>query len=232
VALKRYTLAFGGTNTWIDPLNPDEEWERNHLRKPNIWVDFERDTILLACITAIMPHRKWGHLTGCLVNKIGKKCPYEARKIRRLAIGGHWSRIPNGQGGHIPFLYLETHIDRGLNNNLRMVFRRMRLEKFESLREFTICDAWDQTGVCINYPMPGWDMSVSWDEKLAGDLVVQELGVASSQQNDGGKSLPRVRVVRDLEQLTEGVSFLLDRGSLPNDLENWELSAVTSGHML
>lgn len=138
VVLKRYTLAFGKTNTWIYPPNLDEDWERSQLGKPRVWVDFERDTISLACITALTPHRKWGHLAGCLVNKIGKRSPSEASLIRSLAVGGHWSRSPAGQGGHIPFLYLRTHIDRGLGDNLRMVFQRMKLNKFHSLQEFTV----------------------------------------------------------------------------------------------
>lgn len=51
--------------------------------------------------------------------------------------------------------------------------------------------------------MPGRDTPIAWDEKLARDLVIQELEVARSQQIDGGKGLPSVRVVRNLEQLVD-----------------------------
>ena len=204
VTLRRYTLGFGGCNTWKDPRNPDAEWEKRLYGKQRIWVDFERDTILLACITAITPYRSWLHLTGCLVHKLAKRCPMEVSKIQRLAIGGHWSGTP-GRGGFMPFLYLRTHIDRGLGNNLRMIFRRMELSRFERLREFVVCDAWDQEGNVVRCLLPGWHGDGPWDENLASELVVKELGMVESRQVGRGNRIPScVRVVRDLERLKAG----------------------------
>ncbi|KUJ16966.1 uncharacterized protein LY89DRAFT_718676 [Mollisia scopiformis] len=101
LAMRRYELAFGGTEQDNENLNPRqyaalEEWHRKKLWEKKIWVDFNSDVVLVEVIPRRLefpapplrlpqPQPGWRALR-CL----NVYAPDEAKKIKRLAIGGKW----------------------------------------------------------------------------------------------------------------------------------------------
>jgi hypothetical protein len=106
VAMKRYELAFAGTNRALEPTE-EQEWNKKGFSEKRIWVDFERDIIF---IDAIWRDRKYSkcapHNPLGLLRRYARE---DAKKIRRLALGtslnfgwGGGQLIHNLRGSHIP----------------------------------------------------------------------------------------------------------------------------------
>lgn len=97
IALQHYSLAFGGLN--LRPADDDEfsaEWEEKGYGQKKIWVDFERDLIV------VEEHGMTQHRVNSdpqhPLHLLTRFAPEEVKKIRRLGVSERWqatSPIPD-----------------------------------------------------------------------------------------------------------------------------------------
>jgi len=95
IARRKYEFAFKGVDIGLPHGDARKDWERRKLGERGIWVDFERDVVFVDSITpedrrtdVLYPTLHLTELTWFAL--CAEK---EAKKITRLAVGGHWSKV-------------------------------------------------------------------------------------------------------------------------------------------
>jgi hypothetical protein len=141
-AMKRYELAFAGTDLGLDPKDK-EEWDRKGFGEKRIWMDFERDVIFVDAMWRVRKYSKCAPLNP--LGLMRKYAPEESKKMHRLALGTsptsglggseimkalHGSQIP--KGGDAPNWEKRWEWFWGFNNVEELLmddhFRRQRDE--------------------------------------------------------------------------------------------------------
>jgi hypothetical protein len=141
VGTKRYEFAFKGKNIALIQGDPDAraDWHRRKLGERGIWVDFERDIVFIDSIapedrrsnvlSPTLMYTELGWFTACAKE--------EAKKIKRLAVGGRWSKVP-----HIKRtldLAMYKQVSRSAQS-----FASVTIRSFQRLRELLLDDGFKQ----------------------------------------------------------------------------------------
>ncbi|KAF4635274.1 hypothetical protein G7Y89_g2826 [Cudoniella acicularis] len=83
---KGYVLAFKGSDRHLEGEDK-EYWERNFLGDKGVWVDFERDMIMLDVSLEPDPHPRCESLRPLrLLKSYARR---DTKRVKRLALGGH-----------------------------------------------------------------------------------------------------------------------------------------------
>lgn len=95
VAMKRYELAFAGTNLALEAKDK-KEWDKKAFGEKKIWVDFEQDIIVVDAMWRPLKYSKCAPLRP--LGLLRRYALEDSRKIRRLALGTASASVP-GSGG-------------------------------------------------------------------------------------------------------------------------------------
>ena len=194
LALKRYCLAFGGTKHWHCPSPAhrdlgDEDWERCRHGEKRIWVDFERDTLVAACVTA--SDGFWQHVDRAPLSLMAQFAPVETRMLRRVAVGGFWTESWRYPGKS--FIRLKSHYQTRPVPGFVWSIYNSQLWKFPNLKELVVYYSWEETDE--------EQSPASWTVEEARGLVVDRLNEARSRQQEWISTLPVITLVKDLKSL-------------------------------
>ena len=195
VALRRYELAFGGTNLVPHDEMFVAEWENGGYARKRTWVDFERDVIFVAGADLSVDNMPMRIGIPAMVVGLERLVFYakeEVSKIRNLAVGGMWADVQTWQPGWAQ----PTVMLSGDQSNRFAVTMDVAVREFGMLKKLAFYH-YDLTGMSANGQ---YGMADSQAIRRAITGYVEKK--AREQVGDQGVELPAATVYHNMVRVS------------------------------
>lgn len=141
---KGYVLAFRGKNLHLEGEDK-EYWEKNNLSEKGVWVDFERDMIMVDVSLNPDPHPRCESLRPLRLMKSYAR--RDTRRVKRIALGGPMSKILKAmRGKHVRIPQRPEMAQYGWRQGW------MRSIGFKALEEIWVDDEFSQISPVLSRP--------------------------------------------------------------------------------
>jgi hypothetical protein len=185
-AMRRYELAFAGTNLGLEPKDR-EEWDRKGFGEKRIWVDFEQDIIFVDAMWRVRKYSKCAPLNP--LGLLREYAPEESKKTHRLALGTSWA---SGIGGSEIMKALHgSKVPKG-ENGQSLEGRWEWFWGFNNVEELLVNDFFKRQRNESDLGVVGW----LEDENTVAMVIEEAMTEGREDCPEWTAEVPRVKVVR------------------------------------